>query len=219
MKTLEDLQYNGLKIYVDKSGFTYGRDAVLLANFAKPSAKEHILDLGTGTGILAILISGKTGARVTAVELQKDAASLAEESVLINAQQDKITVLNHDIRTLHTLLPQGSFDGAVCNPPYYKGGTKSENDAIRLSVHQDECSIYDAAACASRMIKNGGKFYLCYPADAVAECFHALVSNKLEPKKIQLVMGKGAKPYLALIEAKKGGKTGLVWMDTILSQE
>ena len=83
MKTLEDLQFNGLKIYVDKSGFTYGRDAVLLANFAKPSAKEHILDLGTGTGILAILISGKTGARVTAVELQKDAASLAEESVLL----------------------------------------------------------------------------------------------------------------------------------------
>lgn len=219
MKVLEDLQYNGLKIYVDKSGFTYGRDAVLLANFAKPSSKDSILDLGTGTGILSILISGKTGASMTAVELQEQAALLAEESVLLNGQQDKITVLNRDIRTLHTLLPQGSFDGAVCNPPYYKGGTKSENDAVRLSVHQDECSVYDTAKCAARMLKNGGKFWLCYPADALAECVHALVENRLEPKKIQLVMGKGSKPYLALIEAKKGGKTGLIWMDTILSQE
>ena len=133
MKVIEDLQLNGLSIVVDKAGFTYGSDAVLLANFANPRRGDSCLDLGAGTGILAILVNGKTGARFTAVEIQQAACQLMEESIALNGQGGDITVLHADIRKLGELLPAGSFDGAVCNPPYFSGGTRSENPAVALS--------------------------------------------------------------------------------------
>lgn len=209
MKAIEDLQCSGLSIVVDKEGFTYGSDAVLLSDFARPRRGDCCLDLGAGTGILAILINGKTGARFTAVEIQRSACLLMEESLALNGQGDDITVLNADLRELDGLLPAGSFDGAVCNPPYFSGGTRSEKPAVALSVHQDACSIYDVARCAGRLLKNGGRLWLCYPASRLAECFHAMVSAGLQPKRLRLIEGKNG-PYLALVECVKGGKTGLI---------
>ena len=209
MKVTEDLQCNGLSIVVDKAGFTYGSDAVLLANFANPRRGDSCLDLGAGTGILAILVNGKTGARFTAVEIQPSACQLMEESIALNGQGGDITVLHADIRKLSELLPAGSFDGAVCNPPYFSGGTRSENPAVALSIHQDECGIYDVAQCAGRLLKNGGRLWLCYPASRLAECFHAMVESRLQPKRLRLIDGKNG-PYLALMECVKGGKTGLI---------
>ena len=209
MKAIEDLQLNGLSIVVDKEGFSYGSDAVLLANFAKPRRGDNCLDLGAGTGILSILINGKTGARFTAVEIQRPACLLMEESIALNAQEGEITVLNADLRELGGLFPAGSFDGAVCNPPYFSGGTRSENPAVALSIHQDGCGIYDVARCAGRLLKNGGRLWLCYPASRLAECLHAMVESGLQPKRLRLIDGKNG-PYLALIECLKGGKTGLI---------
>ena len=208
-RAVEDLQYHNLRIVVDKDGFSYGRDAVLLANFVRAGREERALDMGTGTGILAILVNGKTGARVTAVEIQPEAAALAAESVKLNGQ-DGVQVMTGDVREIHTTLGKECFDLAVCNPPYYRGGTASPDPARRQCTSQETLTMEDAAQSASRMLKNGGRFYLCYPAEGFAALCAALIQNGIQPKRVQLAYG-GNRPYLALVEGKKGGREGLVW--------
>ena len=213
MKVIEDLQFKNLRIAVNKPGFSYGHDALLLCDFARMGPKDTALDLGAGTGILSILLNGRHGTPFTAVEIQPEAAALMEESVAMNGQND-ITVLCHDLRTLQDVLPRESFTCAVCNPPYFAGGTPSPHEGVNISTHQQSCTVDDVAGCARLMLKNGGRLWMCYPAAGVAEAFAALHNNGMEPKRIQLVCGKKA-PYLALIEAKKGAKPGLIWEETI----
>lgn len=213
MKVIEDLQFNGLRIAVNKPGFSYGHDALLLADFARIGPRDRVLDLGAGTGILSILLNGRHGARFTAVEIQPEAAALMEESVAMNGQQD-ITVLCHDLRTLHEVLPRESFSCAVCNPPYFSGGTPSSDSGVNISTHQQSCTVADVAKCARLMLKNGGRLWMCYPAAGAAEAITALSINGMEPKRICLAAGR-KKPYLVLIEAKKGGRPGLIWEEMI----
>ncbi len=206
---MEDLQCKNLKIIVDKDGFSYGRDAVLLANFVRAKSGERALDMGTGTGILAILVNGKTGARITAVEIQQEAAALAAESARLNGQ-DNIEVLAGDVRELHKSLGYALFDLAVCNPPYYTGGTASPDPHKRQCTHQQTLTLAEAAQSASRLLKNGGRFYLCYPAEGFAALCAALIQSGIQPKRVQLAYG-GNRPYLVLVEGKKGGKEGLLF--------
>ncbi|MBQ3132300.1 MAG: methyltransferase domain-containing protein, partial [Clostridia bacterium] len=117
MKVIEDLQFKNLRIAVNKPGFSYGHDALLLADFARMGPKDTALDLGAGTGILAILLNGRHSTPFTAVEIQPEMAALMEESVALNGQRD-IRILCRDLRTLHEVLPRESFTCAVCNPPY-----------------------------------------------------------------------------------------------------
>lgn len=217
MKVIEDLQFNGLRIAVNKPGFSYGHDALLLADFARIGPRDTVLDLGAGTGILSILLNGRHGVPFTAVEIQSDAAALMGESVAMNGQS-AITVLCHDLRTLHQVLPRESFTCAVCNPPYFSGGTPSSNSGVNISTHQQSCTVEDVAKCARLMLKNGGRLWMCYPASGAAEAITALSINGMEPKRICLAAGSKG-PYLALIEAKKGGKPGLVWEEMIKNCE
>lgn len=200
----EDLMENGLQILVDKPAFSYGSDAVALANFVRLKRGEKVLDLGTGTGILAILLHGRYGARFVAVDIQEQMCALARASVALNEQEDGIDVRCADMRLLKPSPGFEAFDAAVCNPPYFAHGTRSDDAQRKQSRHQDTCSLHDVAACASGLLKNSGRLYLCCPVSQLAYCCAALLSYDLQPKHVCI-----HKRRLVLLEARKGGGAGM----------
>ncbi len=213
---VEDLQFDGLKIIRDTRGFTYGTDSVLLHNFVYARENEHVLDLCAGTGILSILINGKTKAHMTAVEINESLCDTLRRTVQMNGQEEGIRVVCADLREKSAELTPGGYDAVVCNPPYFTSGTKSEVEQRRISTHQDTCTLYDVSACAKLLLKNGGRLYLVYPASLLCEAVHALKENGIEPKRIQMVFTRrNTPPHVVLIEAKKGGRTGLIWKDPL----
>lgn len=208
---LDDLQLNGLSIIRRKGAFAYGSDAVALANFAVAVKTDLVLDIGTGTGILAILIHAKTGARVVAVDIDPALCDMARRSVLHNGLAHDIDVLHADARTLHDTLGYERFSCVVCNPPYFSGGTMSENGSFRSSTHDETLSMDELALASSRMLKNGGKLFMVYPAARFATCCAKLIGYGIMPKRVKPVFSKDNTPRVMLIEAKKGGHDGLIW--------
>jgi len=217
----DNLQINGLGIYRDTEGFGYGHDAVLLSSFARFRKGEKILDIGTGTGILALLLHAKTGTSVDAIDISAECCTLAEKSIEKNALSDVIRVFHADLKDLpDAQLSCGTFDGVICNPPYHQGGTVSPNTIRASSTHQQECTFRDVAACAGRMLKNGGKACFCYPATGLSAFCAALENEGLSVKRIRFVRSRREKsPYLFLAEAKKGGGTGLILEDDMILEE
>ncbi len=220
MYAIEDLQEGGLSIAVEKPGFSYGHDAVLLAGFTRVKAGGRLLDLGCGCGILSVLLERRTGAEVTAVDIRPEACELCRASAQMNGQV--IRVLEADLRELKLGAGEPPYAAVVCNPPYFSEGTASPDAARRLCTHQEAATISDVAACSRRMLKNGGRLFLCYPAQGLAACMAALVNEGLQPKRMQPVAAGdkpgppgGRPPYLILLEARKGGGEGLVWEETI----
>lgn len=213
MYTIEDLQEGGLRIAVDKPGFSYGQDAILLAGFARIKPGERLLDLGCGCGVLSVLLEYRASARVTAVDIRPEAVALCRASAGLNGQA--IEVLEADLRLLKLAPGERGYDAIVCNPPYFRGGTQSPDAQRRLCTHQETAAIQDVAVCGGRMLKNGGRLFLCYPAQGMAVCMAALVSQGLQPKRLQPVAAGQKPPYLILLEARKGGGEGLLWEETI----
>lgn len=211
---IEDLQYKGLRVIQSGKGFRFGTDSVLLAGFANLSPREKAIDLGAGCGVISILLQARTGAELTAVEIDPAACSLARRSIEMNGQP--IEVVEADMRGLHAILGTGRFDAAVCNPPYYPAGggklsQKGEGELTGAATHDITCTLGDVAAAAAKLLRFGGRLYLCCPASRLAEAFSALSPQKLEPKRLRMVASTPEKaPYLALIEAKKGGAPGLI---------
>ncbi len=204
---VEDLQYRGLSI-IQGEGFRFGTDSVLLAGYVRARATDRVIDLGTGTGVLAILINGRTGADVTAIELQPQQADMARRSAEMNGQT-RINVRVMDIRTAHEQLGHGAYDIAVCNPPYHSSedGQASQNPT---ATHELTLTVRELAASAAKLLKFGGRLYTMCPAHRLAEYVAALCAERLEPKRLRLVCSvEGKAPYLALIEAKKGAAHGL----------
>ena len=210
---IEDLQYKGLRIIQSDTGFRFGTDSVLLASFVTGGTGDRIVDLGAGCGVIAILLEGRLGARLTAVELRPMGCSLARRSAELNGQE--IEVVEGDMRSLSESLGRGVFDSAVCNPPYHstRSGAvsqKGEPGFEGTATHETECTLEDVAGASSKLLKFGGKLFMCCPASRLAEAFRALTDEKLEPKRLRLVASRAEKaPYLALIEAKKGAAPGL----------
>ncbi|HOV70471.1 MAG TPA: tRNA1(Val) (adenine(37)-N6)-methyltransferase, partial [Clostridia bacterium] len=214
-ETLEDLQYKGLKIIQSNSGFRFGTDAVLLANFARIYSGNRVADLGTGTGIVAILIAGKTKAgKIVGVEIQEKMADMARRSVKINGLQDRIEILTGDLRDI-TMIGKNIYNAVICNPPYRKvdSGMVNMSDNHRISRYEVGCTLLDVIESARALLMNMGRFYMIHQAERLAEVIYLLRLNRLEPKRLRMIHPKpGYPPNLFLIEAVKGAKSHIAWM-------
>lgn len=208
---LDDLGRKGYQIIQNPDAFCFGIDAVLLTGFAKVKDGATVLDLGTGTGIIPILLEAKTKAsHLTGLEIQKESADMAYRSVLHNGLQDKIDIVEGDIKEASTLFSKGSFDVITSNPPYMIGshGLTGENDKKNIARHEVLCTFEDIAREASVLLKPGGIFYLVHRPFRLVELLGTMTKYRLEPKRMKMVHPfLDKEPNMVLIEAKKDGKS------------
>ena len=211
MRRIDDLQYKGLKIVQDSDGFCFGVDAVLLANMAKKARSLKTIDLCSGNGIVALLLSGKTDTpKIYALELQKESASLAKQSVELNGLEGRMEVICDDLKNVENIFSRGEFDVVTCNPPYVKNTCAITNDknALKLARHEIACTLEDVIKAAAYLLKPGGKLFLVHRPERLCDIFCAMREHKIEPKYMQMVHPCASKkPNIVLVEgAYMGGR-------------
>lgn len=210
---IDELQRNGYRIIQDPNRFCFGMDAVLLSGFVHVKEGDTVLDLGTGTGIIPILLEAKTKAsKLTGLEIQPESADMAKRSVTLNHLQDKIDIVTGDIKQATTLFPKSSFDVITSNPPYMIGqhGLVNPHSEKAIARHEVLCTLEDVISQAAALLKPGGNFFMVHRPFRLPEIMNLLLQYKLEPKRMQLVYPYVNKePNMVLIEANRGGKSRL----------
>ena len=210
---IDDLQRNGYRIIQDPDRFCFGMDAVLLSGFANAKKGDKVLDMGTGTGIIPILMEAKTEAEhLTGLEIQPESADMALRSVQLNGLEDKISIVTGDIKEAKDLFPKASFQVITSNPPYMIGqhGLVNPHSEKAIARHEVLCTLEDVIENAAALLVPGGHFYMVHRPFRLAEIMTTLVKYRLEPKRMQLVYPYIDKePNMVLIEAARGGKSRL----------
>lgn len=214
---IDDLQINNLKLVQDKNLFCFGTDAVLLANFANPSKCANILDIGTGNGIIPVLLSAKVKAKhITGIEIQKQSFLLAQKNVEINNLQNLITVVLGDVR--ETCLNE-QFNYITCNPPYKETGSGLKNPESPLAIarHEITLTLDDVFMRASKFLVSKGKIAMVHKPERLAEIFYTMKKYKIEPKRVQFVYSnaQAKEPSLILVEGAKDGGKGLRYEENL----
>lgn len=208
---IDELHRKGYRIIQKTDGFCFGMDAVLLADFAKIGKQEKVLDMGTGTGIIPILLEARTeGGQYTGLEIQEEFASMAARSVALNGLEGRISIVCGDMKEASGLFGQASFDVVVSNPPYMVGQHGLQNPDPRKAIarHEVMCDLNDLLRETKRVLKNKGRFYMVHRTYRMAEIMHLMVEYGLEPKRIRFVHPFVDKePNIMLIEAMKGAKS------------
>lgn len=221
---IDDLEYNNLKIIQNEKGFCFGIDSVLISDFAKEIKKDSYgVDLGTGTAIISILLTAKTELRkIFGLEIQEEVANMAERSVILNKMQDRIEILNINIKDIlnntenleqvnagANKLQRESFDFVVTNPPYKKieTGKINENEYKYISRHEIKADLEDFIRVSKYLLKDKGSLYMVHRPDRLADIMELMRKYKLEPKKLRLVYpSKDKEPTLVLIKGVKNAK-------------
>ena len=208
---IDDLELKGLKIIQNKEGFCFGIDSVLLSDFAKNIKNNSlVLDLGTGTGIIPILLCGKTNLKkVIGVEVQEKIAEMAKRSIKLNNLEDRFQVINENILNLKNIYQNQTFDVVVTNPPYKKknSGIINENHEKLISRHEIEANLEDFIKVSKDLLKDKGEFYMVHRPERLVDILSIMRKEKLEPKVLRMVYSnKNKEPKLVLIKGIKNAK-------------
>ncbi|MBR6773468.1 MAG: methyltransferase [Clostridia bacterium] len=213
---VDDLLVNGLKIIQNPSAFCFGCDAVELANFVTGGIKDRAVDLGSGTGIITILLAGKKNIRCTGVEIQPQMAEMSERSIALNGLTNA-DIINAPMQKITQFIAPGSATIVVCNPPYRKPGSgqKQENESVALARHEIAVTLKEVVQTAKALLSTGGSFYIIHQTQRLAEVMHECKSVGLEPKILQVLSPQNDKPpHLFMLKCTYGGAEGM----TVLPQ-
>jgi tRNA1Val (adenine37-N6)-methyltransferase len=219
-ETLDTFFKGRIQILQKKRGYRFSIDAVLLSQFSKIRKKERVIDLGTGCGILPLLLSHQTKAHsFMGVEIQKDLAELAERNVLLNHLEDRISILQYDFRKLNALFPPECFDVVLSNPPYRKYRTGRVNPVLEKAIarHEVHGAVEDLVSIASYLLPPKGRCYLIFPARRTVDLLVALRNQRLEPKRVRFVYARlREEANFILTESMKASGVELKVMDPLV---
>ena len=216
---IEDLQCEGLKIIQNKEFYTFTSDSVVLANFIKIKKKEVAVEVGSGSGVISILLSKKVNFKhIYGFEIQKELFEMANKSLALNDLTEEISFINDKFQNYKNYFENGSVDVIFSNPPYKKEGSAkyNDNESKAIARHEKNLMIDELCVNVSKLLKHGGRFYVVYDADRCCELIYQLISNKLEPKRMFFTDNGRGKTTLVVIEAVKGGKHGVKVLPTLI---
>ncbi len=220
---IDDLQVNGLKIIQDPAGFCFGIDAVLLSHFIRVKSGERLVEFGTGTGVIPILLSARTAfEKIHAFEVQPEVANMAKRSIRMNDLEEKIEVIEDNLTEVFNHLKAGTIDVVFSNPPYMsgKGGIKNEDVKRRISRHELLCTLEDIIEKASKLLKFRGRFYMIHRPNRMVDILTLCRKYKLEPKEIRMIQPYNDKrPNIFLMMCSKGGQPDLKFLDPLIVYE
>lgn len=209
---IDDLELNKLKIIQNTTGFCFGIDSILLSDYAKNlKAGSKVIDIGTGTGIIGILLCAKSKLKtITGIEIQKEVADMAERSIKLNRLEEKFKILNIDIKDVFQFVEPNSIDAIVTNPPYMKlnSGAQNIEEKKLISRHEVACNLEDIVKISYKLLKSKAEFYMVHRAERIVDIMYTLRNYKLEPKQMRFVQSRqDSSPNLVLIRCvKDGGK-------------
>jgi tRNA1(Val) A37 N6-methylase TrmN6 len=213
---LDDLQFEGLRILQNPKGFCFGTDAVLLSHFAVLKKGDRAADLGTGTGIVPILLAGRAkDITITGLEIQGPVAEMARRSIELNGLAKRISVITGDIRDWKTVLGSTRYTLVLSNPPYKKAGSGRINraDGKAVARHELLCTLEDVLEAAAGLLISGGRFAMVHRPERLMDILIGMRAVKLAPKRMQLVHPRlGSAPSLVLVEGVYQGRPALHWM-------
>lgn len=214
-ESIDDLQLNGLKLIQKKTGFRFGVDAVLLADFANVKRKHKVIDICTGTGIVPFLLWGKYSPEsIVGVEIQDDMVEMAKRSVILNELDEKIEFINGDLKDKNLLNNLGRFDVLTVNPPYKlnNAGIVNPDDKLAIARHEVLCNLEDVIASAKKLLKDNGRMYMVHRPERLIDIFELMRKYNIEPKRVRLIHPNSKKaPNIVLVEGQRDGGSYLKW--------
>lgn len=224
MEVVNDLlNYNKLKIVQNTDWFKFSLDSVLLANFVHTRPNDKIIDFCTGNAPIPLFLQHKVKNKILGVEYQKEIYELAIKSVCINNLEDKIEIINDDVKNISNIYETDSFDIITCNPPYFKVNDKAkinDNDIKSVARHEIKLNLNDIFSCAKKILKNGGSIYMVHRTERLLEILNIMQKNNIMPKRICFIYPfKDADSNMVLIEGRKNGNLGLKITKPIIVHE